>query len=523
VRRAASRRRRRVRALALCVVGAAFLLAGPLAARSHAGTYVSRDCASSNGGYSAAQYDQSHTMAVITQDCGSGGTGLGMAVPTSGWTPSQTGASWTINTPTGTHFTNVWLLQRGASHLAAGWDLEVFVAGPGGSTPLGAHKDGSAVWAGLASATGNYTIVTSRLTCNAGNGCNGSLQAGLYTRDYIFNMVDDTAPTVGASGELLNGEVQRGTGDIDVFAQDAGTGLNQVYVVVNGRVAGRQDYACPGSASSAMQPCTLSQHMHFNLDTQSAPFHDGANEVEVCAADYATMSAPNIECTATRAVNVDNSCSPSRVPGGTDLSAHFIRSDDDAVTVRSRQSATVTGRLRDRSGNPVAGAALCVRETTLAPGKVGADVGTVKTDQEGRYRYTIAPGPNRDVEIGYRYNRRQLQRDVRYFARVAPSLRLSRERVRNGRRIRLFGSLPGPSNAGRIVVLQARYPGKNQRWKMFQKARTDQTGHFSAPYRFLATFTTTEYRMRAVVPAQSGYPFLAGHSRGRPIKVVGHR
>jgi hypothetical protein len=110
---------------------------------------------------------------------------------------------------------------------------------------------------------------------------------------------------------------------------------------------------------------------------------------------------------------------------------------------------------------------------------------------------------------------------VRYFARVAPSLKLSRERVRNGGRIQLFGSLPGPSSEGRIVVLQARYPGKKQRWKTFQKARTDQLGHYRATYRFLATFSTTEYRMRAVVPSQNGYPFLAGHSRGRAIKVVG--
>lgn len=243
----------------------------------------------------------------------------------------------------------------------------------------------------------------------------------------------------------------------------------------------------------------------------------------MCAVDYATTSEPNSRCAGAKTVNVDNSCPASRVPGGADLSARFIRNDEDAVTVRSRESATITGRLSDRSGDPVAGAALCVREATLAPGKPLADVGTVKTDADGRYRYTVAPGPNREIEIGYRYNRHQLQRDVRYFARAAPSLKLSRERVRNGGRIRLFGSLPGPNKEARVVVLQARYPGKKQHWKTFQNARTDQFGRYSATYRFLATFTTTQYRMRAVVPAQNGYPFLAGHSRGRPIKVVGGR
>ena len=227
-----------------------------------------------------------------------------------------------------------------------------------------------------------------------------------------------------------------------------------------------------------MQPCALSQQTQFNLDTQVAPFHDGNNTIQACASDYG--DPPNLTCTPEQVVRVDDSCAASRVPGGTDLSARFVQNGNGKVTVRSRQSATVTGRLTDRTGEPVQGAMLCVSESTLGPGEGLADVGAVKTNREGRYRYTVAPGPNREIEIGYRYNRHQLQRDVRYFARVAPSLKLSRERVRNGGRIQLFGSLPGPSSEGRIVVLQARYPGKKQRWKTFQKARTDQLGHYSA-------------------------------------------
>lgn len=513
--------RRARRAFALAAIGATALLLGPLVGKSQGGTYISRDCSSSNGGYSAGQYESSHQMGVVTQACGWGDNGLGMALPTSGWTPNQTGASWTIGTPAGTHFRDVWMLQRGASHPGAGWELEVFVIGPGGWTPLGASKGGLSAWVGLGSAPGTYTAVTSRLTCISSSGCNGSLQAGLYTRDYIFTMVDDSPPTVSASGELLNGQVQRGTGGFDVVAQDSGAGLAGVSVTVNDQAATSQSFGCPGAAVSSMQPCTLSQRTHFDLDTQSAPFHDGTNDLQVCVADYATESPPNVRCTPTRSVEVDNSCPASRVAGGADLSARFVRNDADSLTVRSRESATVTGRLSNRSGDPVSGAALCVREATLAPGEPLADVGTVRTDSSGRYRYTISPGPNRNVEVAYRYNRHQLERDVRYFARVVPSLKVSRAAVRNGHRIRLFGRLPGPSNDDRIVVLQARYPGKNQRWKTFQKARTDQTGRYSAPYRFLATFVTTKYEMRALAPAQNGYPFLPGHSRPRPIKVIG--
>jgi protocatechuate 3,4-dioxygenase beta subunit len=255
------------------------------------------------------------------------------------------------------------------------------------------------------------------------------------------------------------------------------------------------------------------------LDTQSSPFHDGPNQIQACAVDYATTSSPNIGCAATKTVQVDNSCPASKVPGGSDLTARFPRSDKDTVTVRSRKSALMTGRLTDRSGDPLEGATLCMSEAT--PGAQLTGVGTVKTNEAGRYRYTVGPGPNREVDVAYRFNRHELHRIAHYRAKVIPSLKLSSGQVKNGRRIHLFGRLPGPRNQDRIVVLQARYPGKNQRWKTFQKARTDQEGQYTAPYRFLSTFVTTEYEMRAVAPRQNGYPFLAGQSRVRHIRVTG--
>ncbi len=507
------------RVVLLAGIGAGLLLAGPLAGESRAGTYTSADCASANGGYSAAHYDYSHPMALVTAACGPGGNGLGISLPSPSWSPNQTGASWSIGTPPGTYFNSAWMLQRGASHPAAGWEIEVFAFAPGSAVPLGAWKDGSSAWRGIGPATGHYGAITSRLTCVAAGGCYGSPQAGIFIRDLLFNMVDEASPTASAGGELLSGEVQRGAGSLELSAKDTGSGITRTYVAVNGQIADAQSYGCPGVASSTMAPCALSQQTHYVLDTQSPPFHDGANQVQACAVDYATTSAPNVGCGPLKAVQVDNSCPASKVAGGTELTARFPRSDKDTVTVRSRQSALVKGRLSDHSGDPVERAALCIREAT--PGTQLADVGTVKTNDAGRYRYTVGPGPNRVIEVGYRYNRHELHREVHYRAKVTPSLKLSRGKVRNGRRIRLFGRLPGPSNEDRIVVLQARYPGKHQRWKTFQKARTNQAGQYTAPYRFLSTFVTTAYEMRAVAPAQNGYPFLAGHSRARHIRVIG--
>jgi len=259
--------------------------------------------------------------------------------------------------------------------------------------------------------------------------------------------------------------------------------------------------------------------LDFALDTQASPFRDGINTVQACAADFGV--SPNVTCSPQRSVRVDNSCTPSGVPGGANLSALFAGNDKDVVDVRAGQGALLRGQLTDGSGQPVEHAFLCMKEGV--PGQGLEEMGTVRTDSEGRYRYGVAPGPNRRLEVGYRYNRRQLQREAQFLSRVRPALKLSpRRRTSNGNSLRLYGSLPGPYNDGRVVILQAAYPHSRQ-WKTFAKARSDGDGRYLARYRFSATFVTTRYRMRAVVPEQNGYPYTGGASRVRRITVAGSR
>ena len=76
--------------------------------------------------------------------------------------------------------------------------------------------------------------------------------------------------------------------------------------------------------------------------------------------------------------------------------------------------------------------------------------------------------------------------------------------------------------AGRVVVFQARGPGRRP-WHTFRRAETDDGGRFAARYRFRRTTESTTYRIRAVVPAQAGYPYLEGVSERRRVRVVGAR
>jgi hypothetical protein len=71
-----------------------------------------------------------------------------------------------------------------------------------------------------------------------------------------------------------------------------------------------------------------------------------------------------------------------------------------------------------------------------------------------------------------------------------------------------------------VVVFQARGPGR-KRWHTFRRAETDGDGRFAARYRFRRTTDSTTYRIRAVVPAQAGYPYLQGRSESRRVRVIG--
>lgn len=498
------------RRFALGLVAAAALLAGPLAAKSDAGTYVASECAGWNPYSAAYPSEYGHHFFGLARNCGAGQPGLSISLPQAYWAWGY--GRWTVPAPPGTHIVTFSGAQRGVN--SDNWWVQLYACSPwecGGNF----YVSGDGYWRSFGSPPGHYLNWSLQLICGAGN-CHGSTSAGAHARDISMTMSDDVAPSVefGQDSVLLNGELQRGVGGLNLTVTDTGAGLTEAWISVNDRRIAHQAYSCAGVP---MQPCPLNGGtLHFNLDTEGSPFHDGANTLQACAADFG--APPNIACTRRRNVQVDNSCTASNVPGGSDLSAVFPRTGKDVVNVKAGQGAALTGRLTERSGRPVEGATLCMREG-IAGGPLES-VGTLRTNGEGRYRFGVAPGPNRRLQVGYRYNRRQLDREASFFSRLRPKLKLSpKRRTRNGKRLRLYGSIPGPSNDSRVVILQARYPNSRQ-WNTFAKAKTDSHGQYFTRYRFRATFVTTRYRMRALVPAQKGYPYKGGVSRVKRIRVI---
>jgi hypothetical protein len=517
-------RRRRMAlggALATAVV---FMLLGPLAdSAASLAIYDVRQCDPQHGvpNRNDLHYNRTQDGFFVIDDCGTAGAGVGIAFPPWAWTGAAAG--WSIDAPAGTYFQEIEL--EGARRFSDNGWLARFIGWKttGGYTELNVPGDGVRRHypAGL-DPTGPFTSLAAQLICGSYPSCSSSASAGITMDGLRLDVADASPPTVAASGSLFAGDVRRGIQNLTVAAFDQGGGLSSAVVLVNGIPGAAQSFTCSsgGGVATTLTPCQQSVSQTFNLDTQNHPFHDGSNSVQVCATDFATLLAPNMTCSPLKAVQVDNSCQPSSVDGGTQLSASFEDTDEAQIEVTSKKGATVIGRLTDDHGDGVGGATLCIRERTLLPDRNPWDVGTIQTDPDGYYKYRVDPGPNREVTILYRHDSEQIAGAVQFYSRAKPSLRLSDSRIHNGHTIGLTGTLPGPENAGRVVVFQAGVPGRG-RWYTFRKAETDEHGRFEAKYRFRNTTQTTVYRMRVVVSEQNDYPYLSGRSGKRRITVVG--
>jgi hypothetical protein len=364
--------------------------------------------------------------------------------------------------------------------------------------------------------------------------CIGECHAGPWVLAHYFALTvsDPQAPTLtNLRGPLIEAGVKRGRQSLEVEAHDVGGGLSSIFLSVNGLpaaqprqlscdVAYTENPSVAGIVAAQVTPCPGDASAAWTVDTGAYPFRNGANRVQVCASDFATLSDPNTACTPMQSVEVDNSCGESAVDGGEELSAQFSSSHSDTMTGPYGKAAEIQGRLTTDAGDPVRGATLCVKAQTIAVDQQPTSVGSVTTDAEGEYRYELAPGPNRQVVIGYRHDSRQVARDVRYYARVRPSLKLTPSSLQNGESVHLWGTLPGPGAGRRVVVLQANAPG-SKRWITFRRATTNSQGGYRTAYRFSTTTRKTRYRFRAVVPRQAGYPWVEGHSRPAAVLVRG--
>lgn len=209
-------------------------------------------------------------------------------------------------------------------------------------------------------------------------------------------------------------------------------------------------------------------------------------------------------------------CDPTRVDPAVKLSAQF-RNSQKVATVRFGKRPTVIGALTNASGAPMPGATICVGVQDRADGPV-TEVERIATDESGRYAYKLPVGASRRFWFVHRTGAGAAADNVDVRVRAPVKMRSSRRSLRNGEATRFKGRVGGDDTRGLLVELQ--YPQRGG-WQTFATDRVGRKGRFRYRYRFTRTVGTRIYRLRAKVPAQRGYPFVAGASRTVRVRVSG--
>jgi len=459
----------------------------------------------------------------LVQTCASPGGVLGISIVGAVTGPLASSMIVQIPATPGGHIEDetisgyVWDLHEESSIFTHGWPLK-----GGGDTARKFILSGPPLGPGFSFTPGSFDITGACYPCNVG---------GTIAAHYIaVTQVDPIPPVIPkVGGSLLSGEVLRGHQSVTALAGDTGGGVSRVDALVNGlpaapsvpgacAVAWVSNSSYQGLAATSPSPCPAWMPASFILDTAAPPFHAGDNTVRVCASDLSTEGSPNSVCSPVKTVSVNNTCVESEVPGGQVLSAGFAATNSETITTPYGQPAEVKGGLVNNAGDPIAGATICVQAQTEGDPGGPAPIATATTDANGQFSYQLPAGPNRSLLVGYRHDAFQVGRTISYASHTKPTLRLSRGRVHAGGHVKITGALPGPSASGRVVVLQASAL-HGRRWLTFRRATTGPRGGFRATYRFGSTSSTITYRIRAVVPRQSGYPYAAGHSRPARVKV----
>lgn len=507
-------RRRRRRAALICAALAAGAILLLLPRPAQAGSYTVRQCTPDIP--AQASWESSYRSYRSRRSCASGG---GLQIYHRGdRTPQGRRAAWTWNAPAGTIFKAVRANASLTSH--AGHRPQLWVVPVSG--PAVSFGGDHAAFRSYRR-RGELTRFETSLRCTRSSGCGraDADRARAYVKGVTLRLADRTPPRVReASGPLLAHRVVRGAHPVTVSAADRGGGVSRIWVEAGGGEVASRPLSCElgGGYSTRLVPCPRSVEESRTIDTAGGAFATGPNALSACAEDFAQRGRANSGCRRA-AVWVDNAC-PGSSGEGARLGAGFAGGKAAAV-VQSNRQATLTGRLLDQAGLPVAGATVCALTRTVLPEAPVEVAATGRSGSDGRYAIDLPPGPSRQVFVhNARSDRVVARHGLKLRSRVRPTLRLRPAgEVRNGRRLRFTGHLPGPACAGRRVEIEARVGPR--RWQVFRAPRSNRSCAYAAAYRLRSTPRPTRYLFRARVRRQAGYPYLPGRSLVRSKRVGG--
>jgi hypothetical protein len=222
------------------------------------------------------------------------------------------------------------------------------------------------------------------LGCHSRSRCPRSDLAKTWVRNVRFKVADHSDPSLTAlDGSLLGTGWLRGSQNVHAQADDPGSGLSQLLVIVDGTLLASQDGTCEtilGTSHAArFEPCGREDFLNDVPNTAQGPFQDGPNDVSVCAVDFAGNRACERQT-----VHVDNTA-----PALTFMSPQDPN-DPELVraTAADRTSGVSSGQIFYR---PVGQTSWWPLDSQLRGGKLQARIDST-IDPPGNYEFMARAG-----------------------------------------------------------------------------------------------------------------------------------
>lgn len=340
------------------------------------------------------------------------------------------------------------------------------------------------------------------------------------------------------SGTLLT-ETVTGKGTLSFTAKDPGPGVYRAEVLIDGHevwagtpslnegrcvVAGTYEGA---RAFNYAQPCPAEAAVHAEVETASVA--DGAHHLTVEVEDAAGNVATVYSATLTTA---NHPVSPIILPpappnrgalNGTPASESAVlaasgKQPKTFTRAIAHSAVTLTGRLTDPAGTPIAGAQVQLLQQVVgstSPSRIA----TATTSATGAWTFKVPKGPSRLLEVAYFSHLLDTvpaaTLDFRESVQGAVSMHAP-HRAWLGQAVTFTGQLAGGyvPVSGESVQVEIFYSG---RWRTIEVLPTNSKGRWS--YKYVFTLGAgSSYLFRAVTVPNGAYPYTA--SRSRPVRVT---
>lgn len=374
--------------------------------------------------------------------------------------------------------------------------------------------------------------------------CSSGLDGELQITSATVMLRNESTPTgTGFGGTLLDGSAS-GTANLAFTAHDEhGPGVYRVTADLDGQVLwsgtpSLNEGSCVayGTYDGALnfhsnQPCP--QETGVSIEVPTASIAEGEHQLKTEVEDAAGNTAVVYE----HAITIANDSAPAlnapapvRGPAnGTPASENatltaswsgrFRRGESASagkLTSRYGRAHTITGRLTDAAGTPIAGALIEASQKPSSLGAVASSLATTHTAADGTFTLTVpASDSSTSIELAYRSHLGDATpaatRTLTLQVPASIHLTVSPHVTSVGHTIVLRGTLAGAiPPGGKKVLFEARAAGGGP-WIEFHNATAGAHGHFRATHRF--TFPgPVRYEFRVVCEHEADFPFLAGNS-----------